>query len=162
MGQAEAAAVNQAKALVWDSNMGNQGGQLGVGIYCTTFSMGYLYENWHASLTATSSSKWANVKKAWIPQQATVNGQNLNLFSNEQNIVAYLTSLGLDPARTVRMAKQDDYIQYLLPPALVTGNPLSIKAVAVQGLETIGFNYVDYTSWANIVNPEAEPYAVSY
>lgn len=60
------------------------------------------------------------------------------------------------------MAKQDDYIQYLLPPALVTGNPLSIKAVAVQGLETIGFNYVDYTSWANIVNPEAEPYAVSY
>lgn len=55
----------------------------------------------------------------------------------------------------------EDYIQFLLPPALVTGNPLKIKAEAVQGLETFSMVWVDWASWSNIMNPGDKAGAMS-
>ncbi|KAH8173739.1 hypothetical protein LIA77_05158 [Sarocladium implicatum] len=152
MGQAEVDAIGSALKLVYDAAAGNQGGELGKGIYVSSSSLGFSYEQLH-TVVSIEQSVWDGMKKLYIPE--TFN--NEYILTNEDKIRAFITSKGEDPERVIRL--KDDgmdptFGQILIPAKLFEEGVQFSVTKPVKALDQIPNIHINMHDWNNVVEAE--------
>ncbi|KAJ5832617.1 hypothetical protein N7474_000928 [Penicillium riverlandense] len=149
----KAHAYNEAGTLVW---FPASSFQLGDVVYLSTGPRDWPYYPWFCIIEARID-KWAKVPKIWIPKYDDCGNF---LWDDEEAIENYITDLGYDPEKTVRIAeihKLEDFIQTALPEGLLNseGGGLDLRAQCFDGWKKLpAKDVVPWYDWDIVNHPD--------
>lgn len=138
--------------LVYKGDAVSQGKELGNGIYVTTKRDAFASLGKMHGVIKMDEDKFEDVPKVWIPRQAKIDGKDVYLYNNDENIRKYIKDVVKeDPDKSLRMKKEGDVGQFLIPEKLVKELGIKVEGITddLKKLENVN---IDMTKWENQKN----------